>query len=234
MTEDGVVQAVPFLDSNGSEIAVEVIEVVELGENHIGLVLTVGLQQYSLVADLGTGALFDFSDYDLGSAMMRDGLLFIVSNRVAYSVDFGTGEATPLNNPMFDPIGRESVFILSAYPYTREYPIVVVNDNNVLADADDDSGGYGMYELYADSSPPTLQRDPLGLGSLYYASLAQYGFGGCAIGDDGYLYECSATYCTDTADSHYKRYSISSSGSTIDRIDLDADIGRVFRFAAAP
>jgi hypothetical protein len=231
---DDTIQDVAFQDQYGNEITVDVSDLIQLNSDYYGIIFTYSYMEYKIIFDISNGIFLDFSDYDLDTSLIKDNYLYTISNQTIYKINLDTQSAEALNNPEFDPIGDNSIFIMPDYPYNKDYPMVLVNDDNLLADAADDSSGYGMYEIYSDNSAPSLERDPLGIGTLYYNKLADYGFGGCALGDDGFLYEFRAVYYPDTADAMYDKYTITSSGSTIDTTNLDADIGRVYKFDTAP
>jgi hypothetical protein len=179
---NGDIQQVSFLDENGLEVTLEIDRLFRLSADYIGIAFTLDENQYQVVAELASGALFDFSAYDLQSAMMRDGLLYALSSQTIYRIDFSTRTATAMNNPAYDPAG--CALIGGGGPYPK-YPFIVVNDGNVISV---DQVGH-LLIFFGDNTTP---KDTW-CGNEIWGPGGNYPLG-LVLGENGFLYRLDYVY----------------------------------------
>jgi len=170
---DDSIQEVKFVDENDNEITVNVTRLVRINESYLGIIFKYNDNEYKVIVNINDGIMLDFSDYNIETAKIINNNLYVLSRETIYRIDLNTNIATPMNNPVYDPVNQ----VMHDY-------FIVVNDENVFA-CSYCWGGYLSNIFFKDNSVPCHPSQP---GLSLMDSLTNSGSCGLLIGNDGYLY----------------------------------------------
>lgn len=106
INDDGTIEIVPFYNSNGEEIIVNVQSVKSVNPKVVGISLTANMINYTVAGEIDSGKLYDISEYDLDTLYQGttdDDILTIYAGEIK-KISLRDKTVKPINNARIDYI----------------------------------------------------------------------------------------------------------------------------------
>ena len=187
LLDNGMVQTVIFNDIDGNQINVTVKNIINFNDKYAGLIFTCDYTEYKVIAELTTGTLLDFSEYNLDGAQITGDILFAHNySSTLYRINLSTRTAEAVNNPKYSPIydsrNYRTTFGTSSN-INKQVSFLFDKNKNILALTTDQK----QYVFFENNNPP---YDTLKIGQRLSFDGIPTGAGYSSVfnGPDGSLY----------------------------------------------